>query len=244
MNSHLTETLRATRILGPANDTTKVEASPSSHCTRGGEFNAEVSSLVQRLFVLPSVAKAPGAVAFCGVNAGAGCTWVCAKAGQSLAEQISSSICIVDANLRRPSLHEYFAVKPASGFVDLMKSPAPAYDFAQRVSPMNLWLVPAGSTGDGSNGTLVAAKLRTRLAELRNEFDFVLIDTPALDSCSDAILLGQQTDGIVLVVDSRSTRRETALNAKRNIEAAQIPMLGAVLNRRAFPIPEAIYRNI
>jgi len=45
-------------------------------------------------------------------------------------------------------------------------------------------------------------------------------------------------------VGSHSTRRETALNAKKNLEAAQISMLGAVLNKRTYPIPEAIYRNI
>jgi Mrp family chromosome partitioning ATPase len=86
--------------------------------------------------------------------------------------------------------------------------------------------------------------LRSRFAELRNEFDFVLVDTPAVDFYADAVLLGQLTDGIILVVDSNSTRRETALDVKKNFQAAQVPLLGAVLNKRMYPIPEAIYRKI
>lgn len=204
----------------------------------------EIFKLVQRVFILPGPGNAPGAVAFCGVNPGAGCTWLCARAGESLATQVSGSVCLVDTNLRRPSLHSHFAVELGTGFADLTKGSEPAYDFARRLPALNLWLITAGSVGKEPNGALAPARLRSRFAELRSEFDFVLIDTPALDSYADAVLLGQQTDGIILVVGSHSTRRETALNAKKNFEAAQIPMLGAVLNKRTYPIPEAIYRNI
>lgn len=211
--------------------------------TSGGADD-EIFKLVQRVFVLPGPSNAPGAVAFCGVNPGAGCTWLCARAGESLAAQVSGSVCLVDANLRRPSLHSHFSVELGTGFADLTKSSEPAYDFARRLPTLNLWLITAGSVRREPNGALAPARLRARFAELRSEFDFVLIDTPALDSYADAVLLGQQTDGIILVVGSHSTRRETALNAKKNFEAAQIPMLGAVLNKRTYPIPEAIYRNI
>jgi Mrp family chromosome partitioning ATPase len=221
----------------------KVRTSGQS-CYASAEACDEVFKLVQRIFILPGAGNAPGAVAFCGVDQGAGCTWLSARVGETLAGQVSGSVCIVDANLRKPSLHAEFGVEIGTGFADLMKSSEPAYDFARRLPPMNLWLITAGAVGKEPNGALAAARLRARFAELRSEFDFVLIDTPALDSYADAVLLGQQTDGIILVVSSHSTRRETALVAKRNFEAAQIPMLGAVLNKRTYPIPGAIYRNI
>jgi Mrp family chromosome partitioning ATPase len=70
------------------------------------------------------------------------------------------------------------------------------------------------------------------------------MDTPPMSSYSDAALLGQLTDGVILVIDSASTRREPARIAKENLEAAKIPVLGAVLNRRTYPIPEALYRRL
>lgn len=214
------------------------------HRAQSGEANDEVWKLVQRVFILPRSGKAPSAVAFCGVNRGAGCTWLCARAGEALAAQVSGSVCLLDANLRLPSLHSQFGVEVGTGFADFMKTSKPAYDFARRMPALNLWLITAGAVGSKPNGALNPSSLRARFAELRNEFDFVLIDTPALDSYADAVLLGQLTDGIILVVGSNSTRRETALNVKRNFEAAQVSMLGAVLNKRMYPIPEAIYRKI
>ena len=98
--------------------------------------------------------------------------------------------------------------------------------------------------GQEPNGSLNPARLRSRIAELRDEFDYVLVDTPAIHLYGDAVLLGQLTDGIILVVGSNTTRRESARLAKESIEAAQVPVLGAVLNRRTFPIPEMIYQNL
>jgi succinoglycan biosynthesis transport protein ExoP len=82
------------------------------------------------------------------------------------------------------------------------------------------------------------------MRELREEFDYVLIDAPPLSSCSDAVLLGQMTDGVILVVEANSTRRETARTAKETFEGANVKLLGAILNNRTFPIPEVLYRKL
>lgn len=204
----------------------------------------EIMRLVQRVFILPGAAKAPGAVAFCGIYSGDGCSWVCAHAGEMLADHGGGSVCIVDANLRSPSLHDYFRFENKAGFADAMKDSRPLHDFARRAAGSNLWLITAGTVGREPNGSLHPARARARVAELRGEFDHLLIDTPPIHSYADAILLGQLTDGIILVVSSNSTRREPARIAKQNLEAANIPLLGAVLNKRTFPIPEALYRKL
>ncbi len=205
----------------------------------------EVMKLVQRVFILPGSENGPGAVAFCGVSSGDGCSWVCAHAAEMLAEHGGGSVCVVDANLRTPSLHDYFRFENSKGFADGVKEEGrPMRELARRASGQHLWLITAGTVGREPNGSLNPARLRTRIAELRNEFDHVLIDTPPINSYSDAILLGQMADGIVLVVGSNSTRREPARIAKESIEAAKIPILGAVLNKRTFPIPEALYRKL
>jgi protein-tyrosine kinase len=204
----------------------------------------EIMKLVQRVFVLPGTAKAPGIVGFCSVNRGSGCSWVCARTGEMLAEQENGSVCLVDANLRSPSLHDYFRFENEQGFAEAVRGSQPMREFARRASGSNLWLITAGSVGREPNGALHPARLKARFAELRGEFDYVLIDTPATDAYPDAVLLGQLTDGVVLVVDSHSTRREPARIAKESFEAARIPVLGAVLNKRTFPIPEPLYRKL
>jgi len=204
----------------------------------------EVMKLVQRVFILPGAAQAPGAVTFAGVDHAAGCSWVCAHASEVLADQVTGNVCIVDANLRAPSLHEHFRLSNGPGFTEAMKGSKPMHEYARRASGSQLWLITAGATGKEPNGALNPARLRARMAELRDEFDFVLLDTPAIHSFGDAALLAQLTDGIILVVGSHTTRREPARMAKASMEAAGVPILGAVLNKRTFPMPEVIYRNL
>ena len=204
----------------------------------------EVMKLVQRVFILPGAAQAPGAVAFAGIDHAAGCSWVCAHASEVLAEQVAGTVCIVDANLRTPSLHEHFRFSNGAGFTEAMKSTTPIHEYARRASGSHLWLITAGAVGKEPNGALNPARLQTRIAELRQAFDYVLLDTPAIHMYGDAVLLAQLTDGIILVVGSNTTRREPARMAKETIEAAKVPILGAVLNKRTFPMPEAIYRKL
>jgi Mrp family chromosome partitioning ATPase len=204
----------------------------------------EIMKLVQRVFILPGAGKTPGAVAFCGVNRGVGCSWVCARTAEMLAEQDAGSVCVVDANLRAPSLHTFFAHENHTGFADAVKDIRPITDFVRRLTGKNLWLITSGKTGAEPNGALHPGRLRNRMTELQGAFDYVLIDTPAVDAYPDAVLLGQFTDGIVLVVGSNSTRREPARIAKESFEAAKVPVFGAVLNKRTFPIPETLYRKL
>ncbi|MFZ0431242.1 MAG: CpsD/CapB family tyrosine-protein kinase [Candidatus Acidiferrales bacterium] len=221
-----------------------IPASPHRSHARRDAAGDEVAKLVQRLFILPEGGKALQAVAFCGVGEGDGCSWVCAHAGEYLAEQATGTVCIVDANLRSPSLHKYFHLDQTPGFTESARDARPMHEFARRASGTHLWLIPAGATGGEPNGALNPARLRGHMADLRSEFDHILIDTPALSAYHDAILLGQAADGVVLVVGSHSTRREPARIAKEGLEAANLPVLGAVLNRRTFPIPEKLYRKL
>jgi Mrp family chromosome partitioning ATPase len=86
--------------------------------------------------------------------------------------------------------------------------------------------------------------MRLRLAELHAAFDYVLIDAAALNACNDAIVLGGLSDGVVLTLKANSSRRETARKAVQELQAANVRTLGAVLNQRTFPIPDALYKRL
>ena len=204
----------------------------------------EITRLVQQVFLLPDDKHATTAVTFCGVNRGDGCSWVCARASEALAEQVPGRVCVVDANFRSPSLHEHFRVDKSEGLADAMKNSTPIKTFARPAWSSHLWLISAGGTGAEPNGAPNPACLRVRISELRAEFDYVLVDAAPVGSYGDGALLGQLTDGVVLVIGCNSTRRETARAAKESLEAAGVPILGTVLNRRTYPIPEALYRRL
>jgi Mrp family chromosome partitioning ATPase len=116
--------------------------------------------------------------------------------------------------------------------------------FAKRLQPDNFWLLSSGALASDSPNLLNSDHLRARFAELREEFEYVLIDVPPLNQYADATALGKIADGLVLVLEANSTRRESALKGVETLQAARIRVLGAVLNKRTFPIPNSLYRRL
>jgi Mrp family chromosome partitioning ATPase len=86
--------------------------------------------------------------------------------------------------------------------------------------------------------------MRVKIKDLGGEFDFIVINAPPIGLYSDATLLGQVANGVVLVLEAHSTRRSAARKAKLALEAANVPVLGTVFNNRKFPIPESLYRML
>jgi Mrp family chromosome partitioning ATPase len=204
----------------------------------------EIARLVHRVFLSPSSADERKTVVFCGIDSGVGCSWVCSRTAELLASQTTGRVCLVDANLRSPSLHEHFREEVSPGFADAMREAGPIDKYVRSTSTNHLGLMTAGTVGAGTNGALHPLRLKERFCELRKEFDFLLVDVAAIGVYSDALPLGQLSDGIVLVIGSNTTRRESARMAKLNFEDAKVPVLGAVLNKRTYPIPEAVYRRL
>jgi len=204
---------------------------------------AEELKLVQRLLVVPA-SGAGRLVMFSGVDDDLGCASICARSAQILAAQTRASVCLVDANLASPSLHRFFCVENRNGLADAMRSQSRLRDCAQRLSHEHLWLIPAGSSAanDDGNGLLVSAALRSALQDLREGFEHVLVCAPAVNRNPDSLLIGQLMDGVFLVLEADSTRREAARKVKEDLESANARLLGVVLNNRKFPVPESIYR--
>lgn len=209
----------------------------------GAKELEEVSKLVQRLFLVPGGAS-PRSVVFTGTESGNGCSWMCARTAEVLAGQVSGSVCVVDANLRAPALHEMFGVSNRQGLSDSLRSIERISSFAGQLSRPNLYLVSCGSPADNWQALVSSERMRLRLAELSSEFDYVLIDSAAMSVSSDATVLGGSADGVVLVLKANSSRRESARKAVHELQTARARVLGAVLNQRTFPIPEAIYNKL
>jgi protein-tyrosine kinase len=205
----------------------------------------EAVRLVQRLFLVPGP-DAPRVVVFAGVDPGDGCSTVCVRVAETLTSDVglSGSSCLIDANLRAPALHRYFSLPNRMGLVDAISQPGSVRNFTQQVNGGKLWVMPAGLHTTNVHALLTSESLQERIAELRSEFDNVLIDAPAINPYADACALGKLSDGMILVLQSNATRRESARKAKEMIEVAQVRLLGAVLNKRTFPIPAGIYGKL
>ena len=203
----------------------------------------EIARLVQRLFRTPDTVI-PRVVVFSSVEPGEGCTSICAATAENLVERSSGTVCIVDANLRHPGLHEYFDLDNRIGLAEALTQSGPVQSFCQRIAGSNLWVLPAGSPAVEIGGLMNSDALQARVAELRSDFNHVLIDAGALNRSSDAVPVARAADGVLLVLESNATRREAARNVIESLKSSSVRLLGAVLNKRTFPIPQNLYDRL
>jgi len=208
-----------------------------------GRDREEIAKLVQQVF-LAAEAGARRTVLFCGVEDSVGSGRICAQAARLLAELGTGTVCLVDADGRAPSLHRHLRVENRRGLADSLIEAGPIRGFARPFAGGKLWILPAGNVGSPASAGMSSESLRARLAELRAEFDSVVLAAPPAAHSADALVLGKLTDGVVLVIAANRTRRETTRQVKDSFDAAQVRLLGAVLDERTFPIPEALYRKL
>jgi capsular exopolysaccharide synthesis family protein len=216
---------------------------PPSKAPKGDDrqwIRALTGSFVHRIF-LQQKEEPPRVAVLTGMEHGNGCSQIAASVAESLAA--SGTACLVEANLRSPSLSAILGTTNHTGLTDALLEEGPVGRFLKPVND-SLWLLPSGPVEANSPALLASDRMRGRLAELRERFDFVIVDVPPLTRYPDATVLGLMSDGIVLVLEAEATRRQTARATVENLRYSGIKVLGAVLNKRIFPIPEKIYRKL
>jgi succinoglycan biosynthesis transport protein ExoP len=229
--------------LGPEPARLPLSPSPETKQESNGRkrwVSEEALRLVQQIFFLQTQ-ETPRVVVFAGIDHGNGCSQVCVSVAETLAKTTRKPICLVEANFRSPALPELFGTTNHHGLIEALLQNGPISSFAKIVTQDNLWLLSSGTLAPDSPNLLASEQLRGRLDELRQGFEFVIIDAPPLIRYSDAMVLGQLSDGLVLILEAESTRRDAASVVASTLRSARVPILAAVLNKRTFPIPEKIY---
>lgn len=160
--------------------------------------------------------------------AGEGKTLTASNLAMTLSESYRRDVLLVDADLRRPSLHKVFQVSGEPGLSDgLVMTDEPKLPI-HRISE-RLAVLPAGRATSDPIGALTSERMRRLIEEAREVFDWVVIDTPPVGLLTDAALLTSMADGVILVVKAESTSNEMVQRAVQAIGRERV--LGAVLNR-------------
>jgi protein-tyrosine kinase len=162
---------------------------------------------------------------------GEGKTFVTANLAYALARQHGRRVLLIDADLRKPSLHESIGTKSKPGLSDFLAGDSKLESIVQRGAIENLFFVPGGSIVSNPAELIGSGQLDKLLDQLRPCFDWILLDTAPLVPITDSTLVARSADGILLVVKTESTRVELAQRAKEELK--NLPLLGVVLNRAA-----------
>ncbi len=161
-----------------------------------------------------------------------GKTTVSATLARSFA-QMEWRTLLVDADLRKPSVHTLFGIDRAPGLTDLLQGRVPEEDAIAASNSPHLDLLSAGSPTQSAAELLQSAEAPALLRRLAARYDYLVVDSPPLTSITDTLLLSGYVDGILLVVDGRVSPRELVKTAREQLQDR--PVLGVVLNGISTP---------
>ena len=140
-------------------------------------------------------------------------------------------VLIVDADMRKPRLHDLMKVKQEPGLSSLLVGRAKASEVVLKTSTSNLWVMPAGPNPPNPAELLGSTRFADLLKTLGEHFDWVVLDSPPVMAVTDPSVVAFRTTGVIFVIGSEQVNRHKALTAVQKLTASKAKILGAILNR-------------
>jgi len=160
---------------------------------------------------------------------GEGKTTTAANLGLALA-QSGKRVILVSADMRRPRLHEFFAIENRRGLSDLLQGKATLVDVAVAAADRNLRVVPAGPVPENPAGLLGSRRATEFLESARSVCDFLILDAPPALAVADASTLAPRADGTLYVMDAERTGRSAIEQARNQLENVGANVIGTIYN--------------
>jgi capsular exopolysaccharide synthesis family protein len=204
------------------------------------EDYATLASRIELLFAN----EARGTLVVGGAGRATGVTTVAVGLAATLAVTARAPVLLVDGNLRQPSLHTKFHVQRAPGLTDVIRDGVGMSHVAHATAVPRLTLLTAGTEVKSPLSFYQLPAFREQLHAWTRDHTYVVFDSAPFGPVADPISLAQAVSGAVLVVEAGRTVREVAAETTEEMRRAGIRVLGAVLNRRRFYVPDWIYRRV
>ncbi|WP_288338384.1 polysaccharide biosynthesis tyrosine autokinase [uncultured Gordonia sp.] len=221
-----------------AGDTNVLAVVPSSNSHVGKvpvRFGEDVSSFAEsyrRLCTSVSFLRPdspPRSFLVSSANVGEGKTTTAINFAACLAER-GHNVVLVDGDMRRPAVAERLGLSDAVGLSDVLVGRSALSDALQTTGVAGLTVLGCGRVPPNPGEVVASVRTGKLLEDLKNTYDFIVIDSPPIVPVADAVSIARWVDGAILVVRSGSSRLQDFLGASRQLTAASIDLLGAVLN--------------
>jgi capsular exopolysaccharide synthesis family protein len=175
------------------------------------------------------VDQPPEVVVIASPGPGEGKSVTCANLGITLA-QAGKNVLIVDCDLRDPDQHRLFGMSSSPGLVDVL---AGARNLQRSwETPLDgLHVIPGGHIPINPSEMLGSRRFVEFLAKVRQEYDYVLLDTPPVCAVSDSAIVARHGDGVLLILDFEKTNRRPMRRAMGVLEGVGARVIGTVVNK-------------
>jgi capsular exopolysaccharide synthesis family protein len=164
-----------------------------------------------------------------GAAPGEGKTTTLLQLGRRLADAQERTV-VIDCDLRKANLHTRLNVPREPGFTDYFLRPVELTTLVRSTRYANLSIIPAGALPPNPPALIAREEFETALEQLRQEFQWILIDSPPVAAVTDALLLARQADSTILVVQQNRVDRAVVKRAVTALRKVTPRVVGAVLN--------------
>jgi len=207
------------------------------------EVLAYYESIGKQVEVTLGITEATRTLIFMSAVEGEGASTVISQYAEMLSRR-GERVLLVDGNPRHPSLHRTFHVPDAPGLAEFVSGTSSRDGVIHPTGFANLSVVPLGRCSDRSQAERISEALGSFLAGCADAYEYVLVDTDYVGSPFQSQSAVAAGDGVILVIRAGKTNRQVAGRACDTVRRIGGRILGVVLNRREFPIPEFIYRRL
>ena len=151
-------------------------------------------------------------------------------------------VLLIDADLRRPSIHKTLGMGPHSGLSNVLTG-STTLEGAITASPIlpNLSVLPAGTPPPNPAELLASSNMRDVLEELSGQYDHIVVDTPPSLSVTDAVVLSPRADAVVLVIRSAQTTKQALRRSRDILMQVNAKVVGVLLNAVDLSSPDYYY---
>lgn len=187
-------------------------------------------SIRTRLFFLDTKDRPLRSIVISSLGAQEGKTVTTCNLAVAIA-QSQKRVLLVDADMRRPRLHDVFKKRDGKGLSSFLIGKARYEDLIQETNIENLFLVADKNSVTNSTELLHGEKMKEFITLAKKNFDFVLFDSPPIGIITDATILTTLAEGIVLVVESGKTPSKAVLRNDKLLKNAGIRVIGVIINK-------------
>jgi capsular exopolysaccharide synthesis family protein len=140
-------------------------------------------------------------------------------------------VVLIDADLRRPSIHKRFGFANERGLTDLLTTSEPIDSVLVKAEQPNLFVMASGPVPPSPTELVSSTRMEQLLEQLALQYDAIVIDSPPILGLADAPVISALADGVIFVVESNQSRRGSLKTALRRLRAMRPILLGAVLTK-------------
>ena len=138
-------------------------------------------------------------------------------------------VLLIDCDVRKPSLHRKFKISNSKGLTELIMGKSSFNEISYKYNE-NLTIITSGSKVPNPSELLGSEVMYRFLQEARENFDYVIMDTPPVKLVTDAQILGSKADGTLLVVKAESTKKNQVASSVDLLRKVNATVMGTVLN--------------